>query len=79
MKKSVEIDDDSVECINCGHIGNKHDFGKDQNTCPACGKSGCNIWADTRCPVSNLPCDEKKNTCAPDWGGHGEPAFCHLK
>jgi hypothetical protein len=31
------------------------------------------------CPVSGVHCDEKKNTCEPDWGGHGEPAYCHLK
>ena len=34
---------------------------------------------EDKCPLSGLYCDEKKNTCAPDWGGHGEPAFCHLK
>ena len=31
------------------------------------------------CPVSGTHCDEKKNTCEPDWNGHGEQAYCHLK
>lgn len=31
------------------------------------------------CPISGIPCDEKKNTCEPDWNGNGEPAYCHLK
>jgi len=31
------------------------------------------------CPLTGQSCCEKKKTCEPDWGGHGEPAFCHLK
>ena len=31
------------------------------------------------CPVSGTFCEEKKNTCMPDWNGHGAPAYCHLK
>jgi hypothetical protein len=31
------------------------------------------------CPLSGEFCAERMDGCSPDWGGHGEPAFCHLK
>ena len=57
-------------CINCNGMG-----------CCICSYTGFEIDAkdDDLCPVCNEHCDEKKNTCEPDWNGNGEPAYCHLK
>jgi len=41
-----EITEDDVVCTNCFHVGDKRTFGDDQNTCPACKKIGCNMWAN---------------------------------
>jgi len=55
------------------------------STCKSCNGTGCNFCDYTgtennnTCPVSGMPCDEKKNSCEPDFTDHGKPAYCHLK
>jgi hypothetical protein len=46
LKEGVEITEDDVVCTNCFHVGDRRTFGKEQNTCPICKKTGCNQWAN---------------------------------